>query len=146
MEEKKLTYEDVPFGYELCFNDACSHRDECMHYQARLLAPASLKGGPAVYPAAWQGGSCSKYRRKGLVQMAWGFSKIYRNISKGFVSVARSRVQRYLGTSTSAYYRYHHGERLLTPAQQQDILAILSEYGSIEGIRFDHYTTSYDFT
>ena len=39
MEEKKLTYQDVPSGYPLCFNDECSKKVSCMHYQARLLLP-----------------------------------------------------------------------------------------------------------
>ena len=39
MEEKKLTYKDVPFGYPLCFNDECAKKACCMHYQARLLLP-----------------------------------------------------------------------------------------------------------
>ena len=37
MEEKELKAKDIPWGYALCFNDACGLKDKCMHYQARLF-------------------------------------------------------------------------------------------------------------
>ena len=33
MEEKELKAKDIPWGYALCFNDACGLKDKCMHYQ-----------------------------------------------------------------------------------------------------------------
>ena len=43
MEEKKLTAKDIPMGYPLCFNDKCTEKGKCMHYQARLLMPKGRK-------------------------------------------------------------------------------------------------------
>lgn len=146
MEERELSFDDVPRGYQLCFNSACSLCEQCMHYHVGQLVPDHWLGGPAVYPSAWAGGTCVKFRQKGLVQMAWGFSKLYKHVPSHQVSLARNEVYDYLGGYTAAYYRYHHGERLLSPVQQQAILDILARYGSTEGLRFDHYSTSYDFT
>jgi hypothetical protein len=39
----------------------------------------------------------------------------------------------------------HHGENLLSPQKQEEILAVLAKFGSIEGIGFDHYVTDWDF-
>ena len=58
MEEKKLTYNDIPTGYPLCFNNNCQLRDKCMHYQACLLRPDGRTSGPAIYPDAWKDGEC----------------------------------------------------------------------------------------
>jgi len=58
MEEKELTYKDVPTGYPLCFNDECTKKACCMHYQARLTLPEGRHHGPAIYPMAWQDGEC----------------------------------------------------------------------------------------
>jgi hypothetical protein len=68
MEEKKLTYRDIPTGYSLCFNDECTKKACCMHYQAQLLMPKGRVVGPAVYPTAWQDGDCKCFREKRLVR------------------------------------------------------------------------------
>ena len=58
MEEKELTYKDVPNSYALCFNENCPLREKCLHYQAYLLKPDDRLGGPAVYPDAWKSNEC----------------------------------------------------------------------------------------
>ena len=52
----------------------------------------------------------------------------------------------YLGSGQSAYYRVHHGERKLWPRRQEDILKILSEYGSTDRVTFNHYVTDFAFS
>ena len=44
--EKRLEYKNIPYGYELCFNENCQLRDNCMHYQAYLLKPDERLVGP----------------------------------------------------------------------------------------------------
>ena len=34
---------------------------------------------------------------------------------------------------------------MLSPQKQEEILALLAKFGSIEGIKFDHYVTNWDF-
>ena len=58
MEEKKLTYNEIPMGYPLCFNDECAKKACCMHYQARMLMPENRYYGSAIYPTAWQNDEC----------------------------------------------------------------------------------------
>ena len=41
--------------------------------------------------------------------------------------------------------RYYHGENLLSPKQQEDIMKILADYGPTEDLAFDHYVTDFDF-
>ena len=35
--ENQLKYENIPNGYELCFNNNCQQRECCLHYQAYRL-------------------------------------------------------------------------------------------------------------
>ena len=77
MENKELKSKDIPWGYALCFNDACGLKDNCMHYQARQLMAEGRYAGQAVYPTAWQDGECRRFCEKKLVKKAWGFSKLY---------------------------------------------------------------------
>lgn len=146
MDEKKLEFKDAPYGYALCFNHACALCGKCMHYQVGLLAPQDRLTGPAVYPTAWKDGACQCFREKKLVQYAWGFSQLYKGMTSGQTSDARGTLRAHLGSGMSAYYRYHHGERLLTPQLQEEIRDIIVRFGGSKDIRFDHYVTSWDFT
>jgi hypothetical protein len=86
------------------------------------------------------------FREFGIQQMAWGFSNLYVNVPPHLRGTARKKVQACLGGGCSTYYRFHQGERLLSPKMQQNVLDTIARYGSTEGIRFDHYVTEYDFT
>ena len=145
MEEKKLTYKDIPLGYPLCFNDECAKRACCMHYQARLLLPEDRHHGPAVYPTAWHDGECKYFREKRLVPKAWGFTNLYNNVPQKDLAEARRSVHALFGRGNGPYYRVHHGENLLSPEEQEEILKVLANFGSTDGIRFDHYVEDWDF-
>lgn len=145
MEEKVLKANDIPMGYTMCFNDGCADKDKCMHYQAMLLTSAGRYSGSAVFPTAWQDGKCRCYREKKLVKKAWGFSGLYKNVDHRDKTAARQSVSSYFGRGNGQYYRAHHGEILLSPKQQEDILKIVSQYGPIDGIKFEHYKIDWDF-
>lgn len=145
-EEKKLVFEDAPWGYPLCFNNEYKRHNQCMHYLVGQVAPASLQRGSAIYPSAWKDGDCRFFSEKRLVRLAWGFDSLYHHLTRGQASDVRGSIRSYLGSGMSAYYRYHHGERLLSPKQQQDILDIMARFGYDKGAEFDHYVLSYDFT
>ena len=145
MEEKKLTYKDIPMGYSSCFNDECTKKECCMHYQARLLMPEDCFKGSAVFPTAWQDGACKCFREKRLVRKAWGFTHIYNNVPHRDLPEARANVRSYFSGGCGPYYRYHHGENKLSPKQQADIRAILSKFGPTDGLAFDQYEMDWDF-
>lgn len=146
MEEKELTYEDIPMGYPLCFNNECANKSRCMHHQARLLMPANRYYGSAVLPTAWQDGKCKCFHEKRLVRKAWGFTHFYDNVPQRQKSEARQCVHAFFGRGNGPYYRVHHGENMLSPEQQAKIMNIIAQFGSTDGIRFDHYVTGWDFS
>ena len=145
MEEKKLTYKDIPMGYPLCFNDECARKDCCMHYQARLTLPEGHHHGPAIYPTAWQDRACKYFREKRFVQKAWGFTHLYDNVPQRDKAEARLCVRSSFSGGNGPYYRVHHGENMISPEKQDEILEILAKFGSTDGIRFDHYVEDWDF-
>ena len=144
--EKRLEYKNIPPGYEHCFNEHCQLRSKCMHYQVYLLKPDERIVGPVVYPSAWKSGHCLRFNEVKLVKMAWGFSQLYKNVPHYLQAEARRSVMHYFSRGNGPYYRYHHGENKLMPNQQEDIMNILSQYGSTEGLAFDHYETDFDFS
>ena len=145
MEEKELNYKDIPSGYPLCFNNECTEKARCMHYQARLLMPEDRYTGAAVFPTAWQNSTCKCFREKRLVRKAWGFTKLYHNVPQRQKAEARQSVHAFFGRGNGPYYRAHHGELMLSPKQQEEIMKIIAKFGSTEGISFDHYVTDWDF-
>ena len=58
---------------------------------------------------------------------------------------ARQCVHALFSGGNGPYNRVHHGENMLSPQKQEEILAVLAKFGSIEGIRFDHYVTDWNF-
>ena len=145
MKEIKLNVKDIPSGYALCFNCDCADKDKCLHYQAKLLKAENCYKGQAVYPVSWQGGKCRCYNEKKLVQKAWGFSQLYRNIPSYMRAEARRSVSSLFGCGNGQYYRAHHGEIMISPKRQEEIMEVLAKYGSTEGIKFDHYVSVWDF-
>ena len=144
MEEKELKSKDIPGGYALCFNSDCEKKDSCLHYQAALVAEERDKGS-AVYPAAWKDGKCRCYNEKKLVKNAWGFSQLYRNIPSYMRAEARRSVSSLFGSGNGPYYRAHHGEIMVSPKRQKEIMEVLKQFGSTEGVKFDHYVKVWDF-
>ena len=51
----------------------------------------------------------------------------------------------YFSAGMGPYYRAHYGENKLSPKQQDDIMQILSQFGSTDGIQFDHYEMVWNF-
>ena len=146
MDKNILSFSNAPWGYELCFNNECSRHELCMHYHMGQLAPECLTKGSAIYPSAWKNGDCRHFAPLRKVQFAWGFNGLYRHMSYETRKKARMSLRAHLGAGVSAYYRIHNGEKLLSPARQQEILDFMAQFGNKEDMSFDHYVTQYDFT
>ena len=146
MDKKTLTFKDAPRSYALCFNHDCERREECMHYYMGRLAPADRTRGTAIYPSACKDGQCPHFVTTEKVRFAWGFNGLYKNLPADKVTEARQGLRWFLGSGASAYYRIHNGEKLLTPARQQEILDFMANFCDTNGLEFDHYVTKYDFT
>ena len=80
------------------------------------------------------------------VKKAWGFSKLYDKIPYRDRAEARQCVHSYFGRGNGPYYRVHHGENMLSPKQQADILAIIAKFCPIDEVKFDHYVTDWDYS
>lgn len=145
MEEKELKAADIPCTYSLCFNDNCACKDDCMHYQAKLLVAGERYKGNAIYPTAWKDGNCIYYKKKQMVQKAWGFTHLYDNVPARQRADARQAVHSVFGNGNGPYYRAHHGDTMLSPERQEEIVEAMAGFCSKEDVKFDHYVTVWDF-
>lgn len=140
-----LTSEQIPPSYDRCFQGDCPKADSCARFLAGKYLPEGQVAGPAVYPSARQGDTCVCYRQTRVIRAAYGFSALFAEVKKKDDTPLRNCIKAYLGGNTT-YYRYHHGERLLTPEQQEWIIALFRQRGYTDELRFDRYRDLYDFT
>lgn len=142
--EKDFNYYKVPPSFQVCFNDHCPHATDCLRRQITAYIPSHLTFGPAVYPTALGAdGSCRFFRKDEKTRLAWGFNKLLYNVRERDAAGIRRSLVSYLGSRT-AYYRYQHGEKLLTPEQQEWILDFFRQRGCTD-LEFEGYVTEYQF-
>lgn len=141
----EFDFRNVPAGYQLCFNSECPKKDECLRYLAGQHLSDNNDWGPAIYPNIKIGEKgCRFYRTEQPKRMAWGFDKLFEEVKRKHSSILHNALHVYLN-SKSNYYRYHHGELLLSPKQQEWIIKLFKKYGYTENLEFDHYVYAYDF-
>lgn len=140
-----LNPDKIPPSYCRCFQGDCPKADSCARFLAGRHIPDGWVSGPAVYPSARQGDTCACYKRTRVIRAAYGFRTLFAEVKKKDDTPLRNRIKAYLGGNTT-YYRYHHGERLLTPEQQEWIIALFRRHGYKEDLGFDKYLDIYDFT
>lgn len=139
-----LTPEQIPPSYCRCFQSDCSKSDSCARFLAGKHLPEGWVTGPAVYPTARQGATCVCYKQTRIIHAAYGFRALFAEVKKKDDTPLRDRIKTYLGGNTT-YYRYHNGERLLTPEQQEWIINLFRRHSYTDELRFDEYRDLYDF-
>lgn len=139
-----LTLEQIPYTFSRCFQSDCPQADTCAHFLASKFIIKGQVSGPAIYPTSRLNGTCVCYKQTGIIHAAYGFKALFAEIKKKDEKPIRDRIKKYLGGNT-AYYRYHHGKRLLSPDQQEWILALFRQQGYTEELHFDRYRDIYDF-
>lgn len=142
---KKFTFKEVPEGYRLCFNERCKKRDACIRFLAGQHLPKTLMGGPAVYPNALDDDICPYFKQTRVIHAAWGFRNLYKGVASSDAQVLKAKVINYLGGPVSSF-AYQHGEKLLTPEQQEQIFEFFKELGYTKSLVFDGFTIIYDFS
>lgn len=142
---REFEFKDVPAGYQICFNAECPMREACLRWKAGQKVTAEKKWGPAIYPTALEAdGTCQYFHKMEPKRMAWGFDQLFYNVLARDDKSLRTDLKKYLGGKTP-YYRYHRGDKLLTPEQQAWIIRRFESAGYTKDLEFDGYVTTYDF-
>lgn len=149
MNQKKSTtmpdFRNVPKGYQLCFNQECTKKDECLRFMIGKKLPEHWDWGPAVYPnIKMDENGCRLFTTGHPMRMAWGFNKLFEEVKSKHTQGLRNAIKQYLN-GTSNYYRYQHGERMLNTEQQEWIIKLFQQTGYTEGLEFEHYANVYNF-
>ena len=140
-----LDWSMVPTTWHQCFCSECPKHDVCLHYFTGQQIPDGIVSGPAVYPNAYKGGNCAFFKEMRTIKAAYGFGPLYKDVKQKDYTVLRTKLKEYLG-GHSAYYRYNRGEHLLTPEQQEWIIALFNQFGYTEDLAFENYMETLDFS
>lgn len=144
LNDEKFVNSLVFYDMAYCFNPDCPMAESCFRHIAVKFKSSSKKSGNAIYPDALQDGKCNYFIRPRVIKAAWGFNSLYDSVKHHDVATMRVKVMAILGGKTS-YYRYHRGEKLVTP-ELQDAIARLFEARGYASPSFDHYQETVDFT
>ncbi len=144
LSDEKFVNSLVNYDMAYCFNHACPKAGTCFRYLAAKFKPSNKTSGHAIYPDALQDGGCNHFIRPRIIKAAWGFNSLYNTVNHQDVANMRCKVMGVLGGKTS-YYRYHRGEKLVTPELQEAIQKEFEARGYASP-SFDHYKETVDFT
>lgn len=139
-------FDNIPSSFAVCCLSNCLQKDKCLRFIAGEKLDTTKICALCILPHALQpNGTCQMYRDCTPIKGAYGFCTLLSNVRKKDLLPLREKIMAYLGNQT-AYYSYRSGKRLLTPEQQEQILAFFREQGYIENLHFDCYCETYDFT
>ena len=132
MKEETFDYSKVPHNFGLCATDTCPYTDTCLRRIAYTYAPSNNIFLYVLNPKAIEStaGKCFIHTAEAI---SVGQSGTFRYRLIGLWGIRR-------------YYQKRKGETLLSPTEQQQVIAIARNLGLQRTEYFDAYVEEYDFT
>ena len=146
MNEKEIFKEKAVSGYTVCFAAQCPLKERCLRWKVGQQMPDTKSSYHCVNPH-YQGVAtehCPLFRQSEKVQFAQGMMHI-------FNADMPRRVEPYVRSNLIAshcktyYYEYRNGERLISPAIQEEIRDLFREAGWNQEVHFDSYVEDYEW-
>lgn len=146
MNEKEIFKEKAVSGYTVCFAAQCPLKDRCLRWKVGRQMPDTKSSYHCVNPHYQDVATdhCPLYRQSEKVQFAQGMMHI-------FNADMPRRVEPYVRSHFIAshcktyYYEYRNGERLISPAIQEEIRELFREAGWNQEVHFDSYVEDYEW-
>lgn len=146
MNEKEIFKEKAVSGYTVCFAAQCPLKDRCLRWKVGQQMPDTKSSYHCVNPHYQDVATehCPLFRQSEKVQFAQGMMHI-------FNADMPRRVEPYVRSHFIAshcktyYYEYRNGERLISPAIQEEIRDLFREAGWNQEVHFDGYVEDYEW-
>lgn len=141
----EINYSQVPYNYNICLKEECLQADTCLRQLVEQNIPTNIQSWTIISPKylASLEVTCPHYRSATKVRFAKGFIRLLENLPYKQMQTVIAQLSGYFGRRT--YYRVRKGERLLSPAEQKEVLNILKNCGVTHPQDFDAYTEEYDW-
>lgn len=146
MNEQEIFKEKAVSGYTVCFAAQCPLKDRCLRWKVGQQMPDTKSSYHCVNPHYQDVATehCPLFRQSEKVQFAQGMMHI-------FNADMPRRVEPYVRSNLIAshcktyYYEYRNGERLISPAIQEEIRDLFREAGWNQEVHFDSYVEDYEW-
>lgn len=141
--EKLLDYSQAPASFGLCAAEDCPHAATCLRQLALKQVPANRIFLPILNPNRTKSTkkTCDYYCSNEKVRYAKGFMRTINALTLQVAESFRYRMISYMGRKN--YYLKRKGESVLTPAEQQRVIATAKELGIVQNEYFDSYVEEY---
>ena len=141
--DKAALFREKAARYLTCFNDHCPRHDQCLRWEVgRHTDPAqhlSTSIPPTYAPAA--DGSCPYFRDNSLQRMPLGMTHFYDEMPGRTERGIKNTLIAH--TCRATYYKYHRGDRPITPDMLMLISEVCRRHGWTQPLRFDAETEDY---
>ena len=146
MKEQEIFKEKAVSGYTVCFAAQCPLKERCLRWKVGQQMPDTKSSYHCVNPHYQDVATahCPLFRQSEKVQFAQGMMHI-------FNADMPRRVEPYVRSNLIAshcktyYYEYRNGERLISPAIQEEIRDLFREAGWNQEVHFDSYVEDYEW-
>ena len=134
----KKTYTSLPSHYTVCEHSDCPMAATCLH---QLAYTELLKTEPVLHllnpTQCTKNETCKFYRNNTPVTYARGFTNFQK---KMYPHQYQAFMHKLIGKfSRNGYFERRRGETVLSPKEQETVLAALKEAGISEEMKFDSY-------
>lgn len=135
----------VPHSFGMCAAEECPRAATCLRRIALEYAPTERVFLPIMNPNRLKTmkDTCDYYRSDKKVRYARGFMRTIHALTIRTEKTFRHRMIGYMGRKN--FYLKRKGEKNLTPAEQQRIIAVAKELGVIQQEYFDAYVEGYNW-
>ena len=146
MTEQEIFKKKAISGYTVCFAEQCPLKEQCLRWKVGEQMPNTQSHYDCVNQHYQDVGTehCSLFRNKEKVQFAKGMMHIFNDKMPRRLepAVRYGLISKHCRTY---YYEYRKGERLMSPAIQEEIRNLFRNEGWQEEVHFDSYIEDYDW-
>ena len=144
MEEKEILFRNKAEKYLCCFNERCPRHDHCLRWEVGQYYSPTCHAVTCVNPRYQTAadGLCDLYRDDQPVIMPLGMkTRFYHDMPAHTAKAIKRRLIAH--TCRATYYKYHRGDRPITPDYLAVIQRVCREEGWQGPLEFDGEVTDY---
>ena len=143
--KKEIDYSQIPNFFLMCLNQECPKAENCLRQLAAEVIPSEVKQLTIINPKylAAVKNDCPHYKVAEKTRYAKGFLNMLENMPHKQMQKVSISLRSHFGRMM--YFRMRNGSRLLSPDEQQDLLAIVARCGIFQPHDFDEYVERHEW-
>ena len=144
MKDKETLFREKSERYLCCFNDSCPRHNQCLRWEVGKYIDPATRTVTCVNPRHQdeKRRPCSLFRNNKPVTLPVGMkTRFYYDMPSHTAKAIKNALISH--TCRTTYYKYHNGERPITPALLATIHSVCEQEGWTQPLQFDGEVTDY---